>query len=275
VEWEFLRFDPRYRALPPDISQAYLHLWATCVHLRRDTFELAEINGSNLPDMVGVQPELFRTMVERCCQSSPQGSLLSKGPRGSVTVDGVRNKHKGLSGWDAKRLRLDCDAIAPLTGTGTETGTGTVTETDQGACSEPPEAATSEPPPSEIVFTFEDDLLVGKGEGPWHVTQQFHESLVDAFPTIVHLAEYRKVAGWLLANPAKRKTRRGMSRFIYGWLERSQNQGKGQSHGQDRKAESVGPRNFTGASDDTEVFKALERSDREASRRHAQGKGLA
>ena len=129
VEWHFLRFDPRFRALDADIALAYLKLWATCIHLRRDRFELAEINGTYLPDIVGVTPELFRRMVARCCTSSPQGSLLSKGPRGSVTVNGVRTKHRGLSGWNENPLRLDCDVIATQTETETKTGTGTRTKT--------------------------------------------------------------------------------------------------------------------------------------------------
>ena len=219
MEWHFLRFDPRYRALPADIGQAYLHFWATCVHLRRDCFELAEINGDNLPDMVGVAPELFRRMVATCCQGSPQGNLLSKGPRGSVTVDGVRTKHAGLSGWNAKPLRLDCGAIATLTGTGTET----VTETGTEDSPEPPQAADSEPEPSPVVFTFEADLLVGPGEGPWHVTQEMHLGWVAAYPDIVHLSEYRKSAEWIKANRTRRKTRRGMRKFLNGWIARAQN----------------------------------------------------
>lgn len=39
--------------------------------------------------------------------------------------------------------------------------------------------------------------------------------------------ELRAMVGWLDANPARRKTRRGVKSFITGWLNRSQDSGKG------------------------------------------------
>lgn len=38
--------------------------------------------------------------------------------------------------------------------------------------------------------------------------------------------EIRNASAWLLSNPTKRKTRRGILRFINGWLERKQNNGR-------------------------------------------------
>ena len=35
--------------------------------------------------------------------------------------------------------------------------------------------------------------------------------------------EARKALAWLQANPGRRKTPRGMPRFLFGWMERTQN----------------------------------------------------
>ena len=44
----------------------------------------------------------------------------------------------------------------------------------------------------------------------------------DLYPAVDILQELRKMKGWLDSNPAKRKTQRGIKRFINGWLAREQ-----------------------------------------------------
>lgn len=39
------------------------------------------------------------------------------------------------------------------------------------------------------------------------------------------MQELRKMRGWLDANPTKRKTSRGIRRFVNSWLSRSQDEG--------------------------------------------------
>ena len=45
------------------------------------------------------------------------------------------------------------------------------------------------------------------------------------YPAVDVLQELRKMAGWLDANPTRRKTRAGVARFITGWLAREQDRG--------------------------------------------------
>jgi hypothetical protein len=40
-------------------------------------------------------------------------------------------------------------------------------------------------------------------------------------------AQLRLAGQWLKDNPAKRKTEKGMHRFLFAWLERAQNSNKG------------------------------------------------
>ena len=42
-----------------------------------------------------------------------------------------------------------------------------------------------------------------------------------AYPRIDVLAELRKARAWCVANPAQRKTRRGVGKFLNGWLSRA------------------------------------------------------
>lgn len=47
----------------------------------------------------------------------------------------------------------------------------------------------------------------------------------EAYPAVDVRAELKKMIAWLDANPKKKKTPRGIARFITGWLEREQNRG--------------------------------------------------
>lgn len=47
----------------------------------------------------------------------------------------------------------------------------------------------------------------------------------QAYPAVDIKQELWKIVSWCDANPKKRKTRRGVERFITGWLERAQNRG--------------------------------------------------
>ena len=50
------------------------------------------------------------------------------------------------------------------------------------------------------------------------------------YPAIDVLTEVRKMSAWLTANPAKRKTARGIQRFCVNWLSRAQDRGGSPSH---------------------------------------------
>ena len=50
---------------------------------------------------------------------------------------------------------------------------------------------------------------------------EFNEWLM-LYPAVDVLAELRKMRGWLQANVAKRKTRKGIQRFVVNWLSREQ-----------------------------------------------------
>ncbi len=54
------------------------------------------------------------------------------------------------------------------------------------------------------------------------ITQADSDDLAKCYPAVDVFAEFGKMRGWLLGNPAKRKTHPGMGRFIASWLSKAQ-----------------------------------------------------
>ena len=77
-------------------------------------------------------------------------------------------------------------------------------------------------PPSSPAFNFASDLLKSNRNGPWHVEPALHDRLAAAYPAVDPGTEYRKAAAWLAGNPARRKTRRGMPKFLHNWMRTAQ-----------------------------------------------------
>lgn len=55
----------------------------------------------------------------------------------------------------------------------------------------------------------------------WHLSQAKLDEYTEAFPNLDVEAELHKAAQWLVDNPGRRKTARGMTRFLGGWLGRA------------------------------------------------------
>lgn len=53
------------------------------------------------------------------------------------------------------------------------------------------------------------------------VTENTIERLIQLYPGLDVVAEMRKLVAWCENNPAKRKTNRGVNRFINGWMNRA------------------------------------------------------
>lgn len=68
-------------------------------------------------------------------------------------------------------------------------------------------------------------LQLNTGE-EYPVTKKEMTMWEEIYPAVDVMQELRGMKGWLLSNPAKRKTKRGIKRFINGWLSREQDRGK-------------------------------------------------
>ena len=89
-----------------------------------------------------------------------------------------------------------------------------------------PTSDKSEPEPeaTEPIFI---ELILNTGE-MYPVTQKQIDGLERLYPGVDIEQALRSMAGWLEGNPTKRKTKRGIVRFITSWLDRDQNSGKNQ-----------------------------------------------
>ncbi len=77
----------------------------------------------------------------------------------------------------------------------------------------------SEPEPEPIIT-----LPLNTGE-EYPVFQRNIGEFAELYPAVDVLQAMRGMRGWLLTNPAKRKTKRGINRFINSWLSREQDKG--------------------------------------------------
>ena len=69
----------------------------------------------------------------------------------------------------------------------------------------------------------------------YEVTKELLDEFIMLYPGVDVMQEVRNMRGWLLTNPRKRKTRRGIKAFMNTWLAREQDKGKG---GNGRSGES-------------------------------------
>lgn len=85
------------------------------------------------------------------------------------------------------------------------------------SCAEPSEDGRSTP----LAFPVH-----GRGR-IWECGPEARTELGLAFPALDLEAELRKARAWLLSNPTRQKTARGMPKFLYAWMERAQNGTRG------------------------------------------------
>lgn len=116
---------------------------------------------------------------------------------------------------DGSDLSLDSDGPVPAERLGKE-GKGREEGTEGTDSSEA--ASGSEPTPDTAIAIFP---VVGKGGSEWVLAESQLASWSELYPTIDVMSEVRKALAWIVANPGRRKTSRGMPQFLVGWLNRA------------------------------------------------------
>lgn len=86
-----------------------------------------------------------------------------------------------------------------------------------------PTSGEPEPENTKEPAVFE---LILNGGIKHPITQSQIDRWTEAYPGVDVYQALRSMGAWLEANPAKRKTARGINRFIVNWLDRDQNSGK-------------------------------------------------
>lgn len=116
-----------------------------------------------------------------------------------------------------ENIRLQVKSDVPYSDSDSDSGSDAVDDAVASSCPEP-----DEPAPGPPVMTFD---CVGQGEKDWALTEAKLAEWVATFPGVDVLAELRKARQWLIDNPSRRKTGRGMTKFLGGWLGRVQDRG--------------------------------------------------
>lgn len=69
------------------------------------------------------------------------------------------------------------------------------------------------------------EALILNDGSEWRPTEALFAEYVRLYPNVDIKQQFNKMRGWCLSNPAKRKTKRGIGRFINSWLAREQDKG--------------------------------------------------
>ncbi len=90
-------------------------------------------------------------------------------------------------------------------------------------CSEPSADGESSEPQTAKEKPIILLLLNTKEEYP--IYQADVDEWSELYPSVDVMQQLRNMKGWLNSNPTKRKTKKGILRFITGWLQKEQNRG--------------------------------------------------
>jgi hypothetical protein len=167
-------------------------------------------------DLMQNAPEYVQRRMEREASRKQSGKTVS-----DVRRDAARARWDKQTHANDERLYANGATPSPAQVQGRE-------ESLKPSCPEPAEPATGPTTPAASLLTYP---TVGKKDEPrqWFLTADLLASLREAFPTLDALGECRRALEWVLADTGRRKTSRGMRRFLFGWLSRSQNRGLGRT----------------------------------------------
>lgn len=118
-----------------------------------------------------------------------------------------------------------------------------------------PEAEAAPDPPPSVVISI---ILNDKTEYP--ITEADVEGWKDIYPAVDVMQELRKMKGWADANPAKRKTKSGIKRFINAWLAKEQDRYHGPAVSQPQPYHGGGRRNAPPSGADR-ILEMIDRGD--------------
>lgn len=129
-------------------------------------------------------------------QESPETSTgrVDKSQQNQGFADPLRIKNKEQRNKKKEKTKNTCSELS--------------------ACADPPSE-------SEAVITLP---LNDKSEYP--ILEAQIEEWAELYPSVDVMQQLRGMRGWLLANPSKRKTKKGILRFANSWLARVQDKGE-------------------------------------------------
>lgn len=187
---------------------------------------------------VAIITELIK---QKICDSNVTCNALSQKYNGDITISCRRLKREAkIRNQNKMRQRRHRDKRLAMSEnnesvTPEETETETETDTDNKNT-----YASSDKKSLEAGEIFTDLPCVGKIK-IFHVTKAYIQEMKNLYPGIDIEAETLRAKGWLINNPRKGKTHRGMTRYLGGWYSNEQNRVRGKNNGQYREPPSGSP----------------------------------
>ena len=96
-------------------------------------------------------------------------------------------------------------------------------------------------------------LITNTGE-MWEADEQLLATWKASYQAVDVDSELNAMASWLMSNPTKRKTLRGMSRFCNAWLSRAQDKGGVGMGKPKRNGKAIPTRDMTSLDDLSHLF---------------------
>lgn len=191
------------RSIPDDVPRLARMCGVTRFQFQRiwpeicPCFRLGPVEGSL------VHPRLERERAKQAAyrEAARQGGLLSAAKR---KASGVGNRLEAKGNRRATLQSPVSDLQSPISEVRTE---------DQEISFEPQAA------PKPAVLTF--PIVGSSTTTTWPLTQDQFDAWVVLYPNLDILSECRKALAWVSAHSERRKTVRGMPKFLVGWLSRA------------------------------------------------------
>ena len=175
------------------------HCNGTAWMARVSTERIAELTGF---DVRSVYRALLRLQTQGLIE------IVSGGGRGRSNLYQITtNPDTGVSVSKAKPCR-GCQGLEP------ETLTRRALNPDTGV--RPTERTETEAALPDGAFVFPTE-----GKGTWTLPETKRSEYAETYPHLDIDHELAKARQWLRDNPSRRKTARGMAKFIGGWLSRA------------------------------------------------------
>ncbi len=158
--------------------------------------------------------ESYREKCEKNAENGKKGGRPKK-------ANGFSENPNKANGFSENPTKAKKPKTKTNKNTKTNTNTNTKANNISSLCSEPftygesSEQETEPPVISLALNTGEDYPIYGVDIIAW----------TDLYPAVDVMQQLRNMKGWLDSNPTRRKTKKGIRRFINGWLQKEQDRG--------------------------------------------------
>jgi uncharacterized protein YdaU (DUF1376 family) len=183
-----------------------------------DLDALAEICGCPRDVLEGSWPKL-----RPCFTEASPGALINRRMDRERTEKDAERASKAVAGarGGSARAKAEAKQVLPVTEQVLSTCHIAVAralaeqeqQQEQESCAEP--CGSTLPPAAVITLSLNDG-------SQFPISQEMLSEWISLFPAVQVMQELRNMRAWLDANPTRRKTKRGIKRFIVGWLSKEQ-----------------------------------------------------